>query len=63
LAPAVRLLNRLNFPQKFTLISLLFCIPLGLILLFLNTTFLQRLRATDLEIDGVRYLIPLQNLK
>jgi hypothetical protein len=32
-APAVALMNRLRYPQKFALIALLFAIPLGLMML------------------------------
>ena len=34
LTPAIRLMNRLTYPQKFGLISLLFALPLGLVLVF-----------------------------
>jgi len=61
-SPAIRLLNRLSFPRKFTLISLLFALPLALVLIFLNARIQEQIRVAQLEIDGVEYLTPLNAL-
>ncbi len=61
-SPAIRLLNRLTFPRKFTLISLFFALPLGLVLYFLNSAAQKEIRLARLEIDGVDYLTPLNAL-
>lgn len=60
--PAIRLLNRLTFPQKFALISFFFAVPLALVLLFLNDSIQGKIHMTQLEIDGVDYLTPLNAL-
>ena len=60
--PAVFLLNRLRFPQKFALISLLFALPLGLVIYFLCNSIDEQVQIARLEIDGVEYLTPLQKL-
>ncbi len=60
--PAVFLLNRLRFPQKFALISLLFAVPLGLVIYFLCNNINDQVQMARLEIDGVQYLTPLQKL-
>ena len=60
--PAVFLLNRLRFPQKFALVSLLFALPLGLVIYFLCNNINDQLQIARLEIDGVEYLTPLQKL-
>ena len=61
-SPAIRLLNLLTFPRKFALISLFFALPLGLVLYFLNAAIQEKIRAAELEIDGVDYLTPLNAL-
>jgi PAS domain S-box-containing protein len=61
-SPAIRLLNRLTFPRKFTLISLLFALPLAFVLFFLNARIQEQIRVAQLEIDGVEYLTPLNAL-
>ncbi len=60
--PAVFLLNRLRFPQKFALISLLFALPLGLVIYFLCNSIDEQVQIARLEIDGIEYLTPLQKL-
>lgn len=55
-------MNRLNFPQKFTLISILFALPLVLVLYFLNARIQQQIGLARLEIDGIDYLTPLNSL-
>ncbi len=62
LSPAFLVLNRLKYPQKFALISILFILPLALVMFSLfseinkKTTFAQR------ELDGTVYLRPLRQL-
>ena len=60
--PAVFLLNRLRFPQKFALITFLFAMPLGLVIYFLCNNINDQVQMARLEIDGVEYLTPLQKL-
>jgi len=61
-SPAILLLNRLSFPQKFALISFFFAVPLALILYFLNVRIQQQIYIAKLEIAGVDYLTPLNAL-
>jgi PAS domain S-box-containing protein len=60
--PAITLLNRLKYPQKFALISLLFAVPLALTIVL----FVQQIDATvdfaRQELDGTVYLRPLRRL-
>lgn len=58
-SPAIHLLNRLSFPQKFALISFFFALPLGLVFYFLNVRIQSQIRMAQLEIQGVDYLTPL----
>jgi hypothetical protein len=60
--PAIRLMNRLTYPQKFGLISLLFALPLALVLLFFITAMNDRISFAQKEIDGNAYLRPLRTL-
>jgi PAS domain S-box-containing protein len=62
LQPAVSLLNRLSFLQKFAVISFFFALPLGLSLWFLNNWTQKGVRVAQGEVAGVRYLTPLQRL-
>ncbi len=60
--PATGLMNRLTYPQKFLLISLLFLLPLAV-----GLTILISLLNTDMafarkELDGTAYLRPLRTL-
>jgi signal transduction histidine kinase/HPt (histidine-containing phosphotransfer) domain-containing protein/ActR/RegA family two-component response regulator len=55
LVPAVGLMNRLRYPQKFLLISLLFAIPLGLMMFLWLTQIGQQLAFARQERIGLRY--------
>jgi len=63
LSPAITLMNRLRYPQKFLLISLLFIVPLALVMALLiaevNTTadFAQKEQAGSEYLRGVRSLL------
>ena len=60
--PAVALMNRLRYPQKFALISLLFALPLGLMLLFWLGEIEDRLAFARKERAGVEYVVALRRL-
>jgi signal transduction histidine kinase/DNA-binding response OmpR family regulator len=60
LQPAIRLMSRLRYPQKFALISLLFIIPLGLVMTLLFTELYKRVDFSQKEIHGTTYLRPLR---
>ncbi len=60
--PAIALMNRLKYPQKFGLISLLLTLPLALVMFLLITDINQRADVSQLEIDGNQYLRPLRQL-
>ncbi|MBL8793967.1 MAG: response regulator [Planctomycetia bacterium] len=62
LRPAVALMNRLNYPWKFTLISTLFALPLILVMYLLISEINDRIEFSHKEIEGVRYLRPLRGL-
>ncbi len=62
LAPAVKLLNRLSFPQKFALISFFFAVPLAWVLFFMTSRIEEQIRIARLELAGVEYLTPLNAL-
>jgi PAS domain S-box-containing protein len=62
LTPAIRLMNRLTYAQKFGLISLLFALPLGLVLCFFLAGVNDRIGFAQKEIDGAAYLRPLRTL-
>ena len=59
LSPAVAVMNRLKYPQKFLLISLLFAAALGLVMTFLLKELGDRIEFTRKETLGSRYLRPL----
>ncbi len=60
--PGMRLLNQLKYPQKFMLISLLFALPLGLVLWqFINVSN-SRIEFAQKEAYGVMYLRPVRQL-
>jgi signal transduction histidine kinase/HPt (histidine-containing phosphotransfer) domain-containing protein/ActR/RegA family two-component response regulator len=61
-APAVALMNRLRYPQKFVLISLLFALPLGLMLVFWLGEIEDRLTFARKERAGVEYVAALRRL-
>jgi PAS domain S-box-containing protein len=60
--PAIRLMNRLSFPQKFALISLLFAVPLALTLAGLTRELNASIEFESKEKMGTAYLRPLQAL-
>jgi len=60
--PAIALMNRLKYPQKFFLISLLFVLPLALVMGLLITELDSRIDFTQKEIYGNKYLRPLNRL-
>ncbi len=63
LAPAAAVMNRLRYPWKFALISLLFALPLALFLYFLLADSSDNIRFAQKEIAGVQYLRPLRRLR
>ena len=62
LAPAVAVMNRLTYPRKFALISLLFAVPLCWVMWQLFSEIDQRIRSTRKELLGTAYLRPLRRL-
>jgi phosphoserine phosphatase RsbU/P len=60
--PAIALMNRLKYPQKFFLISLLFVLPLGLVMNLLLSELDSRIEFTQKEIYGNAYLRPISQL-
>ena len=63
LAPARALLDRLKYPQKFALISLLFILPLAVVMYFLISEINDRIDFASKEIKGDKYLRPLRELQ
>ena len=62
LAPAVALMNRLSYPRKFALISLLFVLPLALVMYILLSEIDDRIAFAGKETQGIRYLLPVRTL-
>ena len=62
LAPAIALMNRLSYPRKFALISLLFVLPLALVMYLLLSEIDDRIDFTRKEAHGLRYLVPVRTL-
>jgi signal transduction histidine kinase/DNA-binding response OmpR family regulator/HPt (histidine-containing phosphotransfer) domain-containing protein len=60
--PAVGLMNRLQYPQKFALISLLFIVPLATVAYPFYSSTNRTVGATDKELQGLTYLHPLRFL-
>ena len=60
--PAIALMNRLKYPQKFFLISLLFVLPLALVMNLLLSELDSRIDFTQKELYGNTYLRPLNQL-
>ncbi len=56
--PAVTLMNRLRYPQKFALITILFALPLGFVMSQLLTELSRDIAGTRRELDGTAYLRP-----
>jgi signal transduction histidine kinase/CheY-like chemotaxis protein len=63
LAPAAAVMNRLSYPWKFALISLLFGLPLTLFLYFLLANSSDNIRFARKEMEGIQYLRPLSRLR
>ncbi len=59
-APAVSLLNHLNYPRKFGLIGFLFALPLALVTYFLVSELNARVEFSERELKGNEYLSHLQ---
>jgi signal transduction histidine kinase/HPt (histidine-containing phosphotransfer) domain-containing protein/ActR/RegA family two-component response regulator len=62
LAPGVRLMNRLPYPRKFVLISLLFAIPLGLTMDLWLAEVAERVAFARKERAGLAYVVALRQL-
>jgi PAS domain S-box-containing protein len=58
--PAIRLMNRLKFPQKFVLISLLFALPLALVMTLLIREINSSIDFSQKEKVGTAYLRPVR---
>ena len=56
-------MNRLSYPQKFTLIGFLFAIPLTLVMYLLISEINSRVDFSQKEIYGNQYLRPLRQLR
>jgi PAS domain S-box-containing protein len=61
-APAIALMNRLSYPHKFTLISLLFLSLLTLVMVFLYLEIRRDIDFAQRELTGTAYLRPLRSL-
>jgi signal transduction histidine kinase/HPt (histidine-containing phosphotransfer) domain-containing protein/ActR/RegA family two-component response regulator len=57
--PAVRLMNRLRYPQKFALISLLFAIPIAVMMTLWLVELHHRMASTAAERRGLEYVLAL----
>jgi len=60
--PAIAVMNRLKYPQKFALISCLFILPLGLAMYLLISEIQSRIDFANKEKLGTLYLRPLRRL-
>src|SRR5215218_3959170 len=56
LSPAIALMNRLRYAQKFLLISLLFIVPLALVLALLIAEVNSKADFAQKELAGTEYL-------
>ncbi|MBI2754683.1 MAG: hypothetical protein HYX46_14410 [Betaproteobacteria bacterium] len=63
LAPARTLMDRLSYPRKFALISVLFALPLAVVMYLLVSEINDRIDFARKEILGDRYLRPLRTLQ
>jgi serine phosphatase RsbU (regulator of sigma subunit) len=61
--PAILMLNRLKYPQKFLLISCVFILPISLLMYLLITEIQSRSDFAKKEIYGNTYLRPLRELR
>ncbi|MGL5058330.1 MAG: hypothetical protein ACRC62_00005, partial [Microcoleus sp.] len=62
-SPGIHLMNRLNYPQKFTSIGFLFAMPLALVTYLLISEINSRIDFAQKEIYGNEYLRPLRQLR
>ena len=62
LAPGVRLMSRLSYPRKFVLISLLFAIPLALMMYLWLREIGERIAFAEKERAGLEYVVALRQL-
>ena len=62
LSPAITLMDRLRYPRKFVLVSLLFIIPLALVTTLFATSVTADVRFTQRELAGTTYLRSLVTL-
>ena len=62
LSPAIAVMNRLKYPQKFALISVLFLLPLAMVMYFFYSEINASIAFSRKELDGTRYLRPLKQL-
>jgi serine phosphatase RsbU (regulator of sigma subunit) len=60
--PAITVMNRLKYPQKFSLISCVFVLPLSLVMYLLISEIQLRNDFTAKEISGNMYLRPVRQL-
>src|SRR5262245_24853626 len=60
--PAIGLMNRLTYPRKFLLISVLFGLPLALVIALLFGEINASLNIARQQIVGLRYLAAIQPL-
>lgn len=61
--PAINFLNTLNYPRKFILISLVFALPLVLMISVILAEINTRIAFIQKEIYGTEYLRPLRKLR
>ena len=59
----IHLMNRLSYPQKFTLIGFLFAMPLTLVMYLLISEINNQVNFAQKEISGNQYLRPLRQLR
>lgn len=62
LKPATSVMDRLTYPRKFALISMLFAVPLALVLYFLISEINERIAFSAKELKGTEYLRPVRAL-
>jgi signal transduction histidine kinase/DNA-binding response OmpR family regulator len=62
LAPGVALMNRLRYPQKFVLVSLVFAVPLGLMMYLWLVEIGDQLAFAHKERAGLEYVVALRGL-
>jgi methyl-accepting chemotaxis protein len=62
LSPGVRVFRRLSFPAKAGWISVMFIIPMALLLLDLQSTVNAQIASSDHELQGLAYVKPLHDV-